>query len=101
MYRLREYGQMIADFGRTAAYAKALERRVTPESVVVDIGTGTGIFALLAARLGARKVYAIDPSDAIEYGRRIAAANGLSERVDFIQGLSTDIQLPEKADVIV
>ena len=101
MYRLREYGQMIADLGRTAAYAKALERRVTTDSIVVDIGTGTGIFALLAARLGARKVYAIDPSDAIEYGRRIAAANGLSERVEFIQGLSTGIHLPEKADVIV
>src|SRR6185436_18926126 len=95
MYRLREYGQMIADLGRTAAYAKALERRVTPDSVVVDIGTGTGIFALLAARLGARKVYAID------YGRRIAAANGLSERIEFIQGFSTDVQLAEQADVIV
>ena len=101
MYRLREYGQMIADLGRTAAYAKALERRVTPDSVVVDIGTGTGIFALLAARLGARKVYAIDPSDAIDYGRRIAAANGLSERIEFIQGFSTDVQLAEQADVIV
>jgi Ribosomal protein L11 methyltransferase (PrmA) len=60
------YGRMIADIGRTAAYADALRRHVTPESVVVDIGTGTGVFALLAARLGARKVYAIEADDAID-----------------------------------
>jgi len=101
MYRLHDYGRMIADLGRTAAYAEALKRRVTPDSVVVDIGTGTGIFALLAGRLGARKVYAIEPSDAIEYGRRLAATNGLSERVEFIQGLSTGIHLPEMANLIV
>jgi protein arginine N-methyltransferase 1 len=69
--------------------------------VVVDIGTGTGIFALLAARLGARKVYAIESSDEITLGRRIAAENGLDGRVEFIQDLSTDVQLPEKADLIV
>ena len=68
---------------------------------MVDIGTGTGIFALFAARLGARKVYAIEADDAIMFGRRIAAQNGLDGRVEFIQGLSTEVQLPEKADLIV
>jgi precorrin-6B methylase 2 len=100
-YRLSDYGRMIADEGRTGAYAESLKRLVTPRSVVVDIGTGTGIFALLAARLGARKVYAIEPSDVIEFGRLVAAQNGLDERVEFIQGLSTDVQLPESADIIV
>jgi len=100
-YRLSDYGRMIADEGRTGAYAESLKRLVTPRSVVVDIGTGTGIFAVLAARLGARKVYAIEPSDVIEFGRLIAAHNGLDERVEFIQGLSTDVQLPEPADIIV
>lgn len=89
MYRLSDYGSMIADSGRTQAYADGLTRCVTPSSVVVDIGTGTGIFALLAARLGARKVYAIDPSDVIQLGRCVAAHNGLDARVEFIQGLST------------
>ena len=59
MYGLYNYGQLIADHGRTQAYAESLKRRVTPASVVVDIGTGTGILALLAGRLGARKVYAM------------------------------------------
>jgi len=101
MYGLYNYGQLIADEGRTRAYAESLKRHVTSASVVVDIGTGTGIFALFAARLGARKVYAIEADDAIMFGRRIAAQNGLDGRVEFIQGLSTEVQLPEKADLIV
>jgi protein arginine N-methyltransferase 1 len=101
MYGLYDYGGMIADQGRTRAYAESLKTLVTPASVVVDIGTGTGILALLAARFGARKVYAIEPSDAIQFGRCVAAQNGLDGRVEFIQGLSTQVQLPEKADVIV
>lgn len=92
---------MIVDEGRTAAYAESLKRLVTPASVVVDIGTGTGILALLAGRLGARKVYGIDPGDAIQFGRRIAQENGLDQRVEFIQGVSTEVRLPEKADIIV
>src|SRR5260370_1201674 len=101
MYRLYDYGGMIADHGRTRAYAESLKRLVTPASVVVDIGTGTGILALLAGHLGARKVYAIEPNDTIELGRRVAAENGLDGRIEFIHGLSTQVQLPEKADIIV
>jgi protein arginine N-methyltransferase 1 len=101
MYGLYNYGQLIADQGRTQAYAESLKKRVTPASVVVDIGTGTGILALLAGRLGARKVYAIEASDEVQFGRRVAAQNGLEGRVEFIQGTSTQVQLPEKADLIV
>ena len=101
VYGLHNYGALIADEGRTRAYAESLKRRVTPSSVVVDIGTETGIFALLAAQLGARKVYAIESSDEIALARRIAAENGLDGRVEFIQHLSTDVELPEKADLTV
>jgi protein arginine N-methyltransferase 1 len=100
-YRLSDFGRMIADEGRTRAYAESLTRLVKPSSVVVDIGTGTGIFALLAARAGAHKVYAIEPGDVIEFGRRVASRNGLADRIEFIQAFSTDVRLPERADVIV
>jgi protein arginine N-methyltransferase 1 len=46
-------------------------------------------------------VYAIEPSDAIQFGRRVAVENGLDGRVQFIQGVSTEVQLPEKADIVV
>lgn len=101
MYTLYDYGWMINDSVRTDAYAQALRQAVKPGSVVLDIGTGTGIFALLACRFGARRVFAIEPDDVIQVAREIAAANGYADRVEFIQDLSTRVTLPEPADVIV
>jgi protein arginine N-methyltransferase 1 len=100
-YTLFEYGLMIADRVRMEAHARALRQAVKPGSVVVDIGTGPGLFALLACRLGARRVYAIEPHDIIQLGRELALANGCAERITFIQDLSTRVTLPERADVIV
>src|SRR5689334_22429068 len=101
MYRVVDYGDMIADTVRMDAFVAALRGAITPGSVLVDIGTGTGIFALLACSLGARRVYAIEPNDAIEVARAIATANGLSDRIEFHQACSTAVTLPEQADVIV
>lgn len=101
MYDVRAYGGMITDSVRMDAYVEALRGAVRPDSVVLDIGTGTGIFALLSCKFGARKVYAIDPSDAIAVARDIAAANGYQNRIEFIQDLSTRARLPEQADVMI
>lgn len=101
MYDVAAYGKMIADELRMSAYAAALQECVTSDSVVVDIGTGTGIFALLACKLGARKVFAIEPSDAIELARETAKANGFENRIEFIQDVSTRVSLPEPGDVII
>jgi type I protein arginine methyltransferase len=101
MYTIANYGAMIADTVRTGAFVRALRGAVKPGSVVIDIGTGTGIFALLACQFGARRVYAIEPDDAIQVAREIVKANGDSDRVEFIQAMSTDVSLPERADVII
>ena len=101
MYSIADYGAMIADTVRMDAYVRALREAIGPGSVVVDIGTGTGIFALLACRFGARRVYAIDPDDAIEVAREIALANGCADRIEFIQAMSTSVTLPEPANVII
>jgi protein arginine N-methyltransferase 1 len=92
---------MLSDTRRMDAYAAALDRTVRPGSVVVDIGTGTGIMALLAARCGARRVYAIEPSEVAEVARKTVDENGLSGVVTLVTGRSTDVELPERADVIV
>jgi len=92
---------MIIDKGRMDPYVAALLDAVQPDSIVMDIGTGTGIFALLACHFGARHVYAIEPDDAIQVGRELAAANGFAEKITFIQDLSTKITLPEKANIII
>lgn len=101
MYDLIGYGGMIADSVRTEAYAKALRDAVETDSVVLDVGTGTGLFALLACRFGARRVYAVEPGDCIALARDIARANGYGERITFIQGVSERVTLPEPVDIIV
>lgn len=101
MYSITNYGAMIADRVRIRAYAEALRRVISGDSVVLDLGTGTGIFALLACRFGARRVYAVEPADAIQVAREIAVANGFADRIEFRQAKSTEVTLPERADVIV
>jgi len=101
MYSISDYGAMIADQVRIGAFVRALRAAITPDSVVVDIGTGTGIFALLACRLGARRIYAIELDDAIQLAQAIAVANGYADRIQFIHALSADACLPERADVMV
>src|SRR5215475_6231320 len=101
MYSLDDFGEMIADSLRFPAYSEAIARAVKPGDVAVDIGSGPGVFALLAAKAGARKVYAIDTESVVELGRQFAAANGFSGRIEFLRGDSRQILLPERADVIV
>ncbi len=100
-YDLHAFGRMIADRARTDAYEEALRRAVRPGSVVLDIGTGTGIFSLLACRFGAERVYAVEPSDTIQAARDVARASGCADRIELLQDLSTRIDLPRRADVIV
>lgn len=101
MYSIFGHGRFIADRVRMDAYAQALRHAVKPGSVVLDIGTGTGVYALLACQFGARRVYAIELADIIQVAREIAAANGYSERIEFIQDLSTRVTLAEQVDVVV
>lgn len=101
MYSVFAYGKMIADAPRLEAYVSALRQAVTPESVVVDIGSGPGLFALLACQMGARRVYAIEPDNVIEVARQAAIANGYADRLVCIQDISTRVSLPEQADVII
>ncbi len=101
MYNLAAYGEMIAEPVRRQAYVEALERAVRPGCTVLDLGTGPGFFAMVAARLGAAKVYGVDPSPSIELAPRLAEINGLGERLEFRQGSSTELELPEKVDVVV
>lgn len=92
---------MIRDDTRMNAHVEALRRAVKAGDTVVDIGAGTGIFSLIACQLGARHVYAIEPNPLIALGRSMAKANGFEDRITFIQDISTRVNLPEKADVVI
>jgi protein arginine N-methyltransferase 1 len=101
MYSLHFYGQMLADAPRMDAYMAALRNAVRPDSVVLDLGCGPGVFALLACKLGARRVYAVEPDNVIGVAREAAVANGCADRIEFFESSSTEITLPEPATIII
>lgn len=94
----REY---LADQARLAAFERAIAAAVRPGDVVIDIGAGTGILGMLACRAGAARIYAIEAGGMIQVARALARANGLADRIVFVPGHSDDIQIPERADVLV
>src|SRR6266404_5694512 len=101
MYSLRDYGDMIADRERFNAYREAIYKAVRPGDAVLEIGCGPGVFALLACRAGAKRVYAIDSEEIVHFARELAAANGFAERIEFIHSDSRKTELPERVNVIV
>lgn len=102
MYSVLDYGHMAADEIRMDAYARAIARAVTPGSIVVDLGAGTGIFSLLAVQAGAKRVHAIDVDPALALLEDLARENGVADRIRVHAATSSfDVELPEKADVIV
>ena len=92
---------MTLDARRNQVYADALAKVITPESVVLDLGAGLGIHGLLAAKLGAKRVYLVEPEDIIVVADEIAKANGYGDRVRCIQGKIEEVTIPERVDVII
>jgi protein arginine N-methyltransferase 1 len=96
-----EHRQYISDPARMDALRSAISEVVKPAHVVLDLGSGTGILGLLACKAGAKRVYSIDEGGIIELARKVCQANGFEDRMVFIKGLSTQLSLPEKVDVVV
>ena len=92
---------MLNDRARTAGFLAAIAETVRPGDVVVDVGTGTGVLAIAAARAGARRVYAIEATSIGQVANLMFEANGLADRITLLEGRSTHIDLPEKADVLI
>ena len=92
---------MLNDEARTAGFISAIEEAVRPSDIVLDLGSGSGILAMAAARAGARKVFAVEATAIQSAARALFQANGLTERITLIPGWSTRIELPEKADLLV
>lgn len=101
MYSVLSYGGMAGDGVRMDAYARAIERTVKRGDVVLDLGAGTGIMSVLAAKAGAKRVHAVDVNPAVWLARDLAAENGVGDRVEVHCLSSLELTLPEKVDVIV
>jgi protein arginine N-methyltransferase 1 len=92
---------MLADEVRTVGFLRALVHTVRPGDIVLDIGTGTGILPLFACLMGAKHVYAVEQGPVIEVARRVVHDNGFEDRITFLKDWSTNVELPEPADVLV
>jgi protein arginine N-methyltransferase 1 len=94
--------KMLADAPRLAAFETALRKLIVPgETVVADIGAGTGILAFLARKLGAREVHLYEHGDVIRLAAELAEANGIDGLV-FHHAYSTEVdEPPVLADIVV
>ncbi|XP_078109880.1 protein arginine N-methyltransferase 3 isoform X1 [Sander vitreus] len=96
--------EMLKDKVRTESYRDFMYRNpeVFRDKVVLDVGCGTGILSMFAARAGAKKVIAVDQSEIIYQAMDIVRSNQLEDKITLIKGRIEDIKLPvEKVDIII
>ena len=72
---------MLKDEVRTLTYRNSMmhNTHLFKDKVVLDVGCGTGILSMFAAKAGARKVIGIDMSSIIDYAKKIVKDNGFEE----------------------
>jgi type II protein arginine methyltransferase len=97
---------IVQDSLRNETYAAALNRFVQPDMLVLEIGAGTGLLAMLAARAGAARVVTCEKEPLVaRQAQTIIERNGLTERVTVVskelQGLAVGDDLPRRADLLV
>ncbi|KAG7202401.1 hypothetical protein KM043_018717 [Ampulex compressa] len=96
--------EMLSDKVRTESYRDALltNSHKFANCVMLDVGCGTGILSMFAAKTGCRKVISVDQSDVIYHAMDIVRENSLNDIIDLKKGRLEDIHLDEKSvDAII
>jgi precorrin-6B methylase 2 len=95
------HATMLVDSVRMRAFAAAIARVVKPGDVVVDVGAGSGVLALLAAKAGARRVYAVERGPMAKLIAHAAEKNGVADIVRVIRGDARSVSFDEPPTLIV
>ena len=98
--------EMLKDEVRTRSYKNAIMQNghLFKDKVVLDVGCGTGILCMFAAKAGAKLVIGVDMSSIIEQAKKIVDANGFSDKIVLLRGKMEEVKLPagiEKVDIII
>jgi len=96
--------EMLKDTVRTRTYQRAIMDNPMDfkDKIVMDIGAGTGILSIFAARAGAKHVYAIEFAEIAIFAREIIKRNGLEDKITVIKGKMEEITLPvPQVDIII
>ncbi len=91
---------MLEDPVRKPTFIQAIQEVVTPDDVVLDLGTGLGVLAIAAAAAGARKVYAVEPARSGSLAALLAERSDFGKVIEVVQGWSSTTCLPEPATVL-
>ena len=91
---------MLIDDERTLGFDRAIRAQVGPGDRVVDVGTGSGILAMMAARAGAAKVYALEVTAMADWAERLAARNGLAN-MEVVRGDAALFDAGAPVDVLI
>ncbi len=93
---------LLAQKARINKFACAIKTHVADGDYVVELGSGSGIFSLIAAKAGAKKVTGVEINpDSIAYAKEAARINGLEERVEFVESHYLSFKPQQKADLVI
>ncbi|KAM4845430.1 protein arginine N-methyltransferase 3 isoform 1-T1 [Thomomys bottae] len=96
--------EMLKDRVRTESYRDFIYHNphIFKDKVVLDVGCGTGILSMFAAKAGAKKVLGVDQSEILYQAMDIIRLNKLEDTITLIKGKIEEVHLPvEKVDVII
>lgn len=96
--------EMLKDKVRTKTYMNSIlqNKHLFRGKVVLDVGCGTGVLSLFAAKAGAKHVYGIECASIHKQARQIVKDNGYENVVTIINGKVEDVKLPvDKVDIII
>merc|ERR1711993_199019 len=96
--------EMLKDEVRTLTYRNSMyhNKHLFKDKIVLDVGCGTGILSMFAAKAGAKQVFGVDMSGIVEQARIIVEKNGFADKVTLIRGKIEEIPLPvPKVDIII
>ena len=96
--------EMLKDEVRTLTYRNSMyhNKHLFKNKIVLDVGCGTGILSMFAAKAGAKQVFGVDMSGIVEQARIIVEKNGFADKVTLIRGKIEEITLPvPKVDIIM